>query len=168
MSPSSRSPWKGTRDELEVPSAEEVSAHVHDGVFGVELAVGVLEGLLYAFDVLDDVEGTDEVLVHDGGVADESHDGGVVALAHVDVEAQPLDPLDKVVHLLFIGVVFDDDDHDFLLLFRSNKKTAGMAVRVCSLNTLSAHTETRALKVKALKVEVCEVCSAYGFHSLHR
>ena len=105
-----------------MPSAEEMSAYVYDGVIGVELAVGVLERLLDALHAFHDVEGTDEILVDDGRVADEPHDGGVVALAHVDVEPQPFDPLDKVVHLLFVGIVLNDDDHAFPLLFRQTKR----------------------------------------------
>ena len=115
-----------SRDKLEVPSAEEVSAHVHNRVFGVEFAVRVLERFLDALYALHDVERTYEVLVHDGSVADEPHNCGVVALAHMDVQPQSFYPFDEVVHLFFVGIVFDYDNH-FCLSFNAfahKQKTA--------------------------------------------
>ena len=144
-------------------SAELVPADIDDGVLGVELAVGVFEGFLYAPHGLDDVQRTQKVDIHHRSVAYEPHDGGVRAAAHVDIQPQPLYPADEVVHLFFVGIVLDYDYH---ILFSpcagapalpTKKPPLGTAVLTdCSedMSLLPAHTRKRALKVKARKVKV--------------
>ena len=56
---------------------------VNDGVFWVELAIGLLEGLGHTLDALDDVHGLKQEGVDLRGVADDADDGLVFTTTDV-------------------------------------------------------------------------------------
>ena len=78
-------------------------AAVDDGVLGVELAVGLLEGLGDALDALDDVHGLEQEGVDLRGVADDADDGLVFATADVGGVAATFDPVDEVLELFGVA-----------------------------------------------------------------
>ncbi len=90
---------------------EHAVAAVHYGVLGVELAVGLFEGLGDTGYTLDDVHGLQEKGVDGGGVANDAYHGLVVALAHVGRKAFAFQPGHKMVQLLWRGGLFDYGYH---------------------------------------------------------
>ena len=58
----------------------------------MELSVHVLVRFLDTLYCVDDVERVYQVDVNGAGVADESHDGGRLAFAEVDVETHAFEP----------------------------------------------------------------------------
>ena len=81
-------------------------------------AVGPLEGLGHALDVVDDVHALDEIGVDLGGVADEADDGDVLALGDVGLEALGLDPVDELVDLAVGGAAVECNNHVIRVRFR--------------------------------------------------
>ena len=102
----------GACHEGQVAAADLGVAHLHYGVLGVELAVGILVGLLDPLDVLHDVQRGDQVNVQLGSVAHQAQDGVGLTDAGVDDDALFLKPGDKTFQLVPVGVLFENDDHD--------------------------------------------------------
>ena len=106
----------GAGHDGQVAAADLGVAHLDHGVLGVELAVGVLVGLLDALDIIHDVQGGDQVDVQLGGVAHQAQNGVGLADACVDGNALFLQPGDQAVQLVTVGILFQNDDHNVFLL----------------------------------------------------
>jgi len=119
LSPSTE---QGPRHDLEVtPSDEHAVTAVNHGVVGVELAVGLLEGLGDALDAFDDVHALEQEGVDLGGVTDDADDGLVVTLRDVRLEATSLDPRDEMIELVLRGGFLDDCNHPDAFLTRAKR-----------------------------------------------
>ena len=90
-------------------------ASLHDGVVRVELAVAALERLRDALDGIDDAETRNKIHVDPARVTHETKYGLILADRGVDLQSLLLQPVDKLVFLLFGSAVFQNDDHRLFL-----------------------------------------------------
>ena len=91
-------------------------AHFHHGILRMELPVAAFEGLGHTLDRVHDVQAAHQVHIHAAGVAHQSQDRIGLALGHVDLQSQILQPVDQL--LLSVGrcSVLQYNDHDSFLL----------------------------------------------------
>ena len=82
----------------------------------MELAIGVLVGLLDTLDILHDVQSGDQVDIQLGGIAHQTQNGVGLADAGVDGDALFLEPGDEAFQLVTVGILFQNDDHNRFLL----------------------------------------------------
>ena len=103
----------GTGDDGEIPVShlDLVRPDLNDRVQRMELPVCALERLRHAFDPLYNIQPADQVLVQLAGVADHTDDRGKIASGDVGAQVLGLDPLDQLPDPLFLGILFDNDDH---------------------------------------------------------
>ena len=101
----------GPGDNLEHAPAQLHAAAVHHRVRRMELAVGLLVGLLNAAHRLHVVQGRDHVLVHTGGVTHQAHDGGVFALGQVNLQPHLVEERRQPVDLCLPCFLLENDDH---------------------------------------------------------
>ncbi len=95
----------GSRHDGEAAAANLGIAHLDDGILRVELAVGVFVGLLDPLYVLHNVQGGDEVNIQLGGVPHQAQDGVGLPDAFVDAHPLFLEPADKALHLVRVGIM---------------------------------------------------------------
>ncbi len=95
-----------------MPAADLGAARLDDGVVGMELAVGALEGL---GDVLDDLhDGIAEqlVVIETARIADHADDGLFRADHDARLESACMHGFDEFVHRFGARARLDDDDHE--------------------------------------------------------
>ena len=90
-------------------------ADLHDGVVRVELAVAALERLRDALDGINDAETGDKVHIDPARVTHKTENGLILADGGVDLQSLLLQPVNKLVFLLFGSAVFQNDDHRLFL-----------------------------------------------------
>ena len=116
----------GARHHGEMAAADLHAAHVHHGVLGVELAVGVFKGLLDALHVLHDIQGAHHIHIHLRGVAHQADDGLLGAYGDMGLHAQGFQPGREVFQLFGVGIFFQQYYHDVsppkFSLWPGNKK----------------------------------------------
>lgn len=112
---SSLSTLHGPRDHHEVPAADAHVPDLHDGVVRVELAVAALERLRDALDGIYDAKTGDKVHIDPARVTHETENGLILADGGVDLQSLLLQPVNKLVFLLFGSAVFQNDDHRLFL-----------------------------------------------------
>ena len=78
----------------------------------MKFSIGVFEGLLNAFDVLYNVQRSDDVDVHLGGISHQAHNGLVRADGNMSVHSQSLEPLGQRIQLGFVRVFLEQYNHD--------------------------------------------------------
>ena len=110
------------RDDLEMTAAQRQTAAIDHRVHRVEFAVGLLERLLDALDVLHDVQGLDQVNVDARRVTDQPQHRMMHTLRLIDDEMLASQPVLQVLHLLGIRILFEDDNHSGYLAVRLKKK----------------------------------------------
>ena len=81
----------------------------------MELAVAALERLRDALDGINDAKTGDKVHIDPARVAHETENGLILADGGVDLQSLLLQPVNKLVFLLFGSAVFQNDDHRLFL-----------------------------------------------------
>ena len=87
------------------------AARVHHRIRRVKLAVRVFVGFLDSPYRLHRVQGSNQLRVHPGGVAYQTHDGGIFTLGHVDAQTHGLKILLQLGYLILLGTVLQNNDH---------------------------------------------------------
>ena len=144
---------------VSVPPPICVLPHGDDGILRVKLPVRVLIRLLYALDVLYDVQRADEVDVQRGCVSNEAQYHLARAEAGVDLNPLAEQPVFQALELIRIRVWFEYNDHN--ILPPPVKKTAAcLAAVLCdrmvcfTRSPLLRQTETSlTVKVKPVKLK---------------
>ena len=81
----------------------------------MELAVAALERLRDALDGIYDSETGDKVHIDPARVTHKTENGLILADGGVDLQSLLLQPVNKLVFLLFGSAVFQNDDHRLFL-----------------------------------------------------
>ena len=103
----------GAGDHGEIPPADLGVPHRDHRVLRVELAVGLLVGLLHPHDPLYMGVDGDLIHVHGGGVAHQAQDGATHAVGDAHIQIQFLELEHQGVDVLLPGAGFHNNYHDF-------------------------------------------------------
>ena len=111
------------RDHHEVSAADTHIPDLHDRIIRVKLAVAALERLRNALNGINDAKARDKVHIDPARVAHETEDGLILADGGVDPQSLLLQPVNKLVFLLFGSTVFQNYDHRFSLQIKQKSGT---------------------------------------------
>ena len=106
----------GTRHDAEASAADLHIAHLYHGILRVKFAVAALERLCDPLYGIHNVETGYQVHIHLGGVAHQSQNGLVLALGHMDVQAQILEPIHQLFTAFLGNTRLQRNDHNGFLL----------------------------------------------------
>ena len=96
-----------------------------DGIVGMELAVGALEGFGDPLDGFHHIQPGQQLFVHPACVSHQAHDGLELSLADMHAQSLGLEPFGKMFDLCLGGSGFQYCDHDIYSLcfvFDENEK----------------------------------------------
>ena len=96
--------WAGNEGEAAVAHLQLLLSHLDDGILGMELPVGALEGLGHPLDPLDNVQTGNEVPVQLAGVADDADDCGVISGGDMGPQVLRLNPVNQILYTLLFCV----------------------------------------------------------------
>ena len=89
----------------------------------LELPVAALERLRDALDGINDAKARDKVHIDPARVAHKTEDGLILADGGVDPQSLLLQPVNKLVFLLFCSTVFQNYDHRISLQIKQKSGT---------------------------------------------
>ena len=106
----------GTGHDAEVSAADLHVADLYHGVLRVEFAVAALKRLSDPLYGIHNVETGYQVHIHLGGIAHQSQNGLVLALGHMDVQPQILEPIHQLFTVFLGNTWLQRNDHNGFLL----------------------------------------------------